>query len=167
MKPNYSNDNYFDNDNRAQRNNFERNNFKNETINNNLRYNLNNNYDDKRKDNNISNPKNKIRENEINNFSKTASEFKNFNKNTEELNRNRNLLVNRENAVIKTNQQNLMWQHKNSDFQREFLIEEIELDCNNKQKNQIILNKFSKTASNFNLKNKNLKCQGKYYKFLI
>lgn len=140
MKPFSNNENNYSNyderNNRIHRNDFENINYKIGVINQKI------NSNDNKKDQNAVNI-------EFNNFSKTASEFKNFNKNKIEK-PNSDPLANRE--AFHINQHNLI-RNKNSDLQKEYLLEENDFDHNKKHSYNLKNKKFSNTAFNFNSKN--------------
>lgn len=86
------------------------------------------------------------------NFSKTASEFKKYNKYRTEKNNN-DLFIDKEAPV--NNQQNLMRQRRNTDIPREFLPEENESNYNNKLTKNLRNNNFNNPASYTEFRNNN------------
>lgn len=150
MKPNSNNENYNNNDYRALKNLYVKNTYKigagssqNTNLNLNEKY-----FEINKKEKNLNQTKNKFYENEINNFSKTASEFKYFNKHkTEKF--YTNPLANREAEAGLNNKILMRPPNLNSDLPSEFVNEENDFNyIKNPNSN------FRNTASNFNLKNK-------------
>ena len=91
--------------------------------------------------------------NEFNNFSKTASELNNFNKNKTDKFNNNHLGI-KEAANI--NKHNLV-RNKNSDLPKEFLLEENYFYNDDKHSFDLRNKNLSNTASNFNSKNNDKK----------